>query len=74
MVMVMDWKDYKVILYRNQPSGWVAEISAIEGCDALMPTRTEALSELRTVFGAIATEYQDRGLDSPVDTTELVHA
>jgi len=25
--------DYKVILYRNQPEGWVAEIPAIPGVD-----------------------------------------
>ncbi len=74
MVLPMDWKDYKVILYRNQPWGWVAEIPAIEGCYALMPTRTEALAELREVFGAIAAEYLDRGVEAPVDTTELVHA
>jgi len=30
--------DYKVVLYRNQPEGWVAEIPAIQGCYALMPT------------------------------------
>jgi predicted RNase H-like HicB family nuclease len=42
----MNLDDYKVVLYRNQPDGWVAEISAIHGCYALMPTREEALAEL----------------------------
>ena len=39
----MTLDDYRV-LYRNQPSGWVAEVPAIEGCYALMPTLQEALS------------------------------
>jgi len=34
--------DYKVVLYRNQPDGWVAEVPSISGCYALMPTRDEA--------------------------------
>jgi hypothetical protein len=33
--------DYKVVLYRNQPDGWVAEIPAIPGCYALMATKEE---------------------------------
>jgi predicted RNase H-like HicB family nuclease len=37
------------LLYRNQPSGWVAEIPLISGCYALMPTKTEALLELEQV-------------------------
>jgi predicted RNase H-like HicB family nuclease len=56
----MSLDDYKVILYRNQPQGWVAEIPAIRGCYALMATREEALNELERVFGMIATEYRDR--------------
>lgn len=48
--------DYKVILYRNQPDGWIAEISAIPGCYALMPSRNEALAELEGVFQIIAAE------------------
>ncbi len=32
----MGLDDYKVVLYRNEPDGWVAEIPAIEGCYALM--------------------------------------
>ena len=49
--------DYKMVLYRNQPFGWVAEIPSIAGCYALMPTRTEALSELEQVFALIEAEY-----------------
>ena len=41
----MDLDDYKVVLYRNEREGWVAEIPAIEGCYPLMPTREEALAE-----------------------------
>lgn len=70
----MGMDDYKVVLYRNQPSGWVAEIPSIAGCYALMPTREEALSELEQVFGIIESEYRGKGLPLPVDTTEILHA
>ena len=30
--------NYKLVIYRNQPDGWVAEIPAIAGCHALMPS------------------------------------
>ena len=53
----MGFDDYKVVLYRNQPEGWVAEIPAISGCYALMPTREEALVELAAVFRLISEEY-----------------
>jgi predicted RNase H-like HicB family nuclease len=46
--------DYKEVLYRNQPDGWVAEIPAIPGCYALMMTREEALAELSRVFEMLA--------------------
>ena len=65
--------DYKVVLYRNQPDGWVAEIPAIPGCYALMPTRDEALSELEAVFEVIAAEYRERGEPLPADTTAIVN-
>lgn len=66
--------DYKVVLYRNQPDGWVAEVPAIPGCHALMSTREAALAELAAVFQMIAEEYQERGQSLPADTTEIVHA
>jgi predicted RNase H-like HicB family nuclease len=56
----MTLDDYKVVLYRNQPSGWVAEVPAIEGCYALMPTRQEALAELGRVFEMISEEFQEK--------------
>jgi predicted RNase H-like HicB family nuclease len=74
MGLLMSFDDYKVVIYRNQPNGWVAEIPAIPGCHALMPSRNEALRELAEVFEAIAEEYQSKGMDLPADTTEIVHA
>jgi predicted RNase H-like HicB family nuclease len=70
----MGFDDYKVVLYRNQPDGWVAEVPAIPGCHALMPTREAALVELANVFQLIAEEYRDRKQALPSDTTEIVHA
>jgi len=70
----MDLNDYKVILYRNQPDGWVAEVPAVEGCYALMRTRQQALAELEQVFDMIAAEYRDKGLSMPADNTEIVNA
>lgn len=70
----MGFDDYKVVLYRNQPEGWVAEIPAIAGCHALMPTREEALAELGRVFLLISDEYRERDQPLPVDTTGIVHA
>jgi predicted RNase H-like HicB family nuclease len=52
---------YKVVLYRNHPDGWVAEVPAIRGCFALMPTREEALAELGGVFEMIAAGYDEKG-------------
>ena len=66
--------DYKVVLYRNQPTGWVAEVPSIPGCYALMPTRAEALSGLELVFRMLEEEYRDRHVALPTDTTEIVHA
>lgn len=70
----MSFDDYKVVLYRNQPEGWVAEIPAIPGCHALMPTREEALAELAAVFQLISEEYRESNQPLPVDTTEIIHA
>jgi predicted RNase H-like HicB family nuclease len=70
----MSLDDYKVVLYRNQPEGWVAEIPSVRGCYALMATREEALAELERVFETIAAEYREKGLSMPADTTAIVHA
>ncbi len=70
----MTLDDYKVVLYRNQPTGWVAEVPSIPGCYALMPTRAEALAELEQVFRMLEEEYRDRRVTLPSDTTEIVHA
>jgi predicted RNase H-like HicB family nuclease len=69
--MVLD--DYKIVLYR-QEGGWVAEIPSVPGCYSLMPTRDEALAELRDLFQMIADEYRERGESLPADTTEVVSA
>ncbi len=69
--MVLD--DYTIVLYR-QDGGWVAEIPSLPGCYALMPTRDEALAELRDMFAMIAEEYAERGEALPTDTTEVVSA
>ena len=68
----MTLDNYKVVLYRNQPDGWVAEVPSIPGCYALMATREEALAELEGVFQMIAAEYSDRGRPLPKDTTEIL--
>jgi predicted RNase H-like HicB family nuclease len=70
----MKLDDYKVVLYRNQPDGWVAEVPAIPGCYALMPTKAEAIQELEGVFDMIAEEFQENGQPLPMDTTAIVHA
>jgi predicted RNase H-like HicB family nuclease len=70
----MAFDDYKVVLYRNQPEGWVAEIPAISGCYALMNSREEALAELERVFEMISAEYRERGVALPADTVENVQA
>ncbi len=70
----MSFDDYKVVIYRNQPDGWVAEIPAIAGCHALMPTAEEAVRELAMVFLMIEEEHRATGQALPRDTTEIVHA
>ncbi len=70
----MTLHDYKTVLYRQQDGSWVAEIPAIPGCNALMPSREEALAELNAVFAMIAEEYREKGSPLPLDTTEFVHA
>jgi predicted RNase H-like HicB family nuclease len=66
--------DYKTVLYRQEDGSWVAEIPAIPGCYALMPTRESALAELADVFQMIAAEYHEKELPLPADTTEIIHA
>ena len=70
----MDFEHYKVVLYRNHPDGWVAEIPSIEGCHALMPTAEEALAELGQVYRMIEEEHRENGKPMPRDTTEILHA
>jgi predicted RNase H-like HicB family nuclease len=70
----MDFDHYKIVLYPNQPDGWVAEIPGIPGCYALMPNREEALAELAAIFRLISEEYRDREEPLPADTTTIVHA
>ena len=65
----MGFDDYKVVWRRNQPEGWVAEIPAIPGCHALMPTPEEALAELAAVFRLISEEHRTRDQPLPADTT-----
>jgi len=66
--------DYKTVLYLQDDGSWVAEVPALPGCYALMPTREAALSELGNVFEMIAEEYRAKGVPLPADTTEVVHA
>lgn len=70
----MGLDEYKVVLHRNHPSGWVAEVPSISGCYARMPTRTEAFFELEQVFTMIEAEFRDRSAALPADTTKIVHA
>ncbi|HVO96809.1 MAG TPA: type II toxin-antitoxin system HicB family antitoxin [Bryobacteraceae bacterium] len=70
----MNFDDCKVVLYRNHPDGWVAEIPPVPGCHALMATAEEALAELAKVFEIIEAEHNESGLPMPQDTTAIVHA
>jgi predicted RNase H-like HicB family nuclease len=54
------FEDYKLVLDRQEDGSWVAEIPAISGCYALMPTRESALAELAGLFRLIADEYRER--------------
>jgi predicted RNase H-like HicB family nuclease len=74
MKRAMPLDDYMVVLFRNEPSGWVAEAPSISGCYALMPTKAEALLELEQVFAMIEAEFRERGVTLPADTTEITHA
>ncbi len=70
----MKLEDYKTVLYRQEDGSWVADIPALSGCYALMPSREEALAELTRVFAMIAEEYRQRGQALPADSTEIVNA
>ena len=70
----MQLEDYKIVLYRQEDRSWVAEVPAIPGCYALMPTREQAIAELSSVFRMIAEEYSEKGTSLPADTTEILHA
>ncbi len=70
----MTLNDYKTILYHQEDGSWVAEIPAISGCYALMPSREEALAELTKVFEIVAEEHREKGIPLPADTTEILHA
>jgi len=70
----MELQDYKTVLYKQEDGSWVAEVPAISGCYALMPTREEALQELSAVFQMLAEEYRAKGVALPADSTEIVHA
>ena len=65
--------DYSIVLHRQNDGWWVAQIPAIEGCQALMPTRDEALNELQLVFEMISAEFLARGKALPANR-ELVCA
>ena len=67
-------EDYRAVVYRQQDGSWVAEVPAISGCYALMPTRQEAIVELARVFELIRQEYAEKGGPLPADTTEVLHA
>lgn len=70
----MSLDDYKIVLYRQEDGSWVADVPAVAGCYALMPTREEALAELAAVFQMIAQEYRDKDRAFPADTTQVVNA
>ena len=70
--MTMKLTDYKIVLYAQEDGSWVAEVPAISGCYALMPSREEALRELDEIFNLIRDEYAESGKPMPVDRTELL--
>jgi predicted RNase H-like HicB family nuclease len=69
----MTIEDYKTVLYRQEDGSWVAEIPAIPGCFALMPSREEALAELSCVFEMISEEYRDKLVPLPADASNQGH-
>lgn len=67
------FNDYNIVLHRQSDCWWVAQVPAIEGCHALMPTRDEALDELQLVFEMIQEEFDARGEVLPANR-ELICA
>ena len=65
--------DYKVVLYRQSDNSWAAYVPAIEGCQAVMPTRDEVLAEIQNVFDMIEEERAELGQSMPADQ-ELICA
>ncbi len=63
---------YHAIVYRQAEGPWVAEVPALSGCYAMMPTKEEALEELRRVLRNIADDYQGQGKELPNDTTQII--
>ncbi len=61
----MSLENYEIVLYRQDGASWVAEISSLPGCYALMPAPEEALVELGAVFQMIAEEYREKNLPLP---------
>ena len=70
----MNLDDYKIVLDRQEDASWVAEVPAISGCYALMPSREEALAEFGEVFRMIAQEYATAHRPLPMDATQVVNA
>ena len=68
----MNKAHYQAIVYRQAEGPWVAEVPALSGCYAMMPTKEEALEELRRVLRDIAADYQGQGKELPNDTTQIV--
>jgi predicted RNase H-like HicB family nuclease len=54
----MDKSGYQAIVYRQAEGPWVAEVPGLSGCHAMMPTKEEALDELRRLFRTIAADCQ----------------
>jgi predicted RNase H-like HicB family nuclease len=50
----------------------VAEIPALTGCYAVMPTPEDALREIMRVFQIIAEEYHIKGIVLPSDNAQVV--
>ena len=63
---------YHAIVYRQAEGPWVAKVPALSGCYAMMPTKEEALEELRRVLRNIADDYQGQGKELPNDTTQII--